>query len=78
MTEGKATPPATEASGPRPTERQVMTVEEVAAALGLSRNSAYAAVADGQIPSIRIGRRIFVPKAAFHRLLEGPQPGKAA
>ena len=51
-------------------ERLVLTVPEVAAMLGLSRNGAYEAVAAGQIPSIRIGRRVLVPRAALQRLLD--------
>jgi excisionase family DNA binding protein len=47
------------------------TVEEAAAVLGISRASGYDGVNNGDIPSIRIGRRILVPKAALARLLEG-------
>jgi excisionase family DNA binding protein len=53
------------------TERQVLSVEEAARALGLGRNSAYQAVQRGEIPVIRIGRRLVVPKAALERLLAG-------
>jgi excisionase family DNA binding protein len=45
------------------------TVDEAAALLGLSRNLAYAAVASGEIPSVKIGRRILVPRTALERLL---------
>lgn len=56
------------------------TVEEAGELLGVSRNSAYEAAARGEIPTVRIGRRILVPRAAFDRLLaEGaPKDGKAA
>lgn len=50
---------------------QVMTVDEVAKLLRVSRNAAYEAVARKEIPSVRIGRRILVPRAALERLLEG-------
>ncbi len=36
------------------------TVEEAAEVLGISRNSAYEAVREGEIPSMRAGRRILV------------------
>ncbi len=36
------------------------TVEEAAEVLQISRNSAYEAVREGQIPSTRVGRRILV------------------
>ena len=39
-------------------------------ALGLGRNSTYEAARRGDIPTIKIGRRILVPKAALLRLLE--------
>jgi excisionase family DNA binding protein len=50
-------------------DRLTLTVEEAAASLGISRASAYEAVRRGDVPSIRIGRRILVPKAALARLL---------
>lgn len=47
-----------------------MTVEEAAIVLGISRTFAYEAVARGEIPCIRIGRRILVPRVDLNRLLE--------
>jgi excisionase family DNA binding protein len=52
-----------------------VTVERAGKLLGLSRNSAYAAARNGQLPVIRIGKRILVPKAQLERLLSGE--GKA-
>ncbi len=49
--------------------RKTMTVDETAIELGISRNAAYEAVKRGEIPSIRIGRRLLIPKAAFDRML---------
>lgn len=49
--------------------RSTFTVEEAAEMLGLSRAFAYEAVSRGEIPSIRIGRRILIPKVALERLL---------
>ena len=58
-------------------DRVVLTVNEVAKLLGLSRASAYQGVARGEIPSIRVGRRILVPRQALERMLEGnSKPGK--
>jgi hypothetical protein len=37
---------------------------------GLSRGSSYAAAANGQIPTIRIGRLLRVPVLALNRILE--------
>jgi excisionase family DNA binding protein len=39
--------------------------------LGLGRNATYDAIARGEIPVIRFGRRIVVPKRALDRLLNG-------
>lgn len=51
------------------TERVVLTVEETRAQLGLSRGLIYAAIQRGEIPSIRVGRRILIPRAALDHLL---------
>ena len=48
---------------------------DAARALGLGRNATYEAIARGDIPSVRIGKRILVPVKALERLLAG---GKAA
>ncbi len=53
------------------TEPLTYTVDEAAALLGISRPSAYEAVHTGEVPSIKVGRRILVPRAALTRLLEG-------
>lgn len=57
--------------------RLTWTVEEAAVALGVSRAFAYDAVRRGEIPAIKIGRRILVPRSALDRLLQGPQAGSA-
>ncbi len=57
-------------------ERLGLSVPEAAQILGLGRNSTYEAIKTGAIPSLRIGNRIIVPKAALERLLEaaGQEP----
>ncbi|MFC2122458.1 helix-turn-helix domain-containing protein [Bacteroidota bacterium] len=50
-------------------DRLVYSVEEAAERLGLSRPSAYLAVKRGQIPCIRIGRRLLIPISALEILL---------
>ena len=55
--------------------RLTLTVEEASALLGISRAFAYEAVRRGEIPSIRIGRRVLVPKIALERLVGGDAPG---
>jgi len=49
--------------------RTTLTIEEISLTLGIGRNTAYQAVRTGEIPSIRIGRRILVPVAAFEKML---------
>ena len=51
------------------TERLVFTVEEAGRLLGVSRTTAYECVRTRQLPSIRLGRRIVVPRAAIEALL---------
>jgi excisionase family DNA binding protein len=51
------------------TSRLVFSVEEARKQLGLSRGLVYEAIRRGEIPSIRIGRRILIPCAALERLL---------
>jgi len=50
-------------------ERLVYTVPEAGRLLGLGRNAAYAAAQRGDIPTVRIGRLLLVPKIPFHRML---------
>ena len=45
-------------------ERQTLTVEEAAEILGIGRNSAYEAIRRGEIPALRLGRRLVVPASA--------------
>ena len=53
------------------TTRRTYNVEEAARLLGIGRNQAYEAVRSGAIPSIRVGKRLLIPKAPFDRLLNG-------
>ncbi|MGI8758451.1 MAG: helix-turn-helix domain-containing protein [Acidimicrobiales bacterium] len=52
------------------TDRLTLTVEEAAQLLGISRALGYELVARGELPSIRLGRRIVVPRRALDALLE--------
>ena len=47
----------------------ILTVEQTAQVLGISRGLAFAAVRTGEIPSIRIGRRILIPRDRLRALL---------
>ena len=59
-----------EADATQPDEgRLVWTVEEAARLLGISRAHAYELVARGELPHLRFGRRVVVPKLAIEALL---------
>ncbi|MHB8289936.1 MAG: helix-turn-helix domain-containing protein [Acidimicrobiales bacterium] len=62
---------AGETKSGKPVERLTFTVEEAAESLGISRAFAYEAIARGEIPCIRIGRRVLIPKIALDKLLSG-------
>jgi excisionase family DNA binding protein len=46
------------------------TVEEAAKLLRIGRNQAYEAARSRELPTIRIGKRILVPRVALERMLE--------
>jgi len=48
---------------------QVLTVREAAEHLRLARNSVYAAIRRGDLPAVRIGKRLLIPRPALDRLL---------
>ena len=52
----------------------VYSVPEVGKMLGLGRNGAYAAAERGEIPIIRIGRLMRVPKVALEKMLAKAAP----
>ena len=54
----------------------VLTVVEVAKILRIGKISAYQAIERGEVPSIRIGRRILIPRFALEQLLTRPSPSK--
>jgi excisionase family DNA binding protein len=58
--------------GPKYEGRTTLTVDEVAEVLGVSRWTAYEAVHKHQLPVIKVGRRLLVPKAALEKMLDAP------
>jgi len=52
-------------------ERLVVSVPEAGRALGICRCTAYTLARRGVIPTLRLGKRMVVPKAALARLLAG-------
>lgn len=55
-------------------ERRTLSVEEAGRRLGVGRGLAYELARRGEIPSLRLGRRLVVPVAALDRLLNGGRP----
>ena len=53
---------------------EVLTVEEAAALLRLSKSGAYQAIHEGQIDVVKIGRRILIPRAVIERMLASAAP----
>ncbi len=51
-------------------ERLTLSVQEAAKALGIGRNLAYDRIKTGEIPVLKIGKRLLVPRAALEKLLE--------
>lgn len=58
-------------------ERLTLSVDQAAQVLGVSRALAYELVARGEIPSLRLGRRIVVPRRALEVLLAHATPETA-
>jgi excisionase family DNA binding protein len=58
------------------TESPVLTIQEAGALLRVSRASAYEAARRGDIPTIRIGRRLLVPRARLMAMLGATAKGE--
>jgi excisionase family DNA binding protein len=56
-------------SEPDAPNRLALTVDEAAYLLNISRGLAYELVARGELPAIRLGRRIVIPRVAMEELL---------
>jgi excisionase family DNA binding protein len=58
--------------------RETHTVEEAGKRLGLGRWAMYEALRRNEIPHIKIGHKILIPRAVIDRMLSGePQPATA-
>lgn len=54
-------------------ERLTLTIEETARLLGIGRQLAYDRVKVGEIPVLKIGRRLLVPRIALEKMLQEPK-----
>ena len=65
-----AKPRRDEAAAPRRLQPvPMLTVQEVAAALRVSRQTVYRMVHAEEIPSVRVGRSVRIPETALHKYL---------
>jgi len=58
-------------------ERLTFNVNEVAALLGIGREKARLLCNAGVIPTLRLGRRLVIPRARFLRWLDDPASQEA-
>jgi excisionase family DNA binding protein len=66
-----------EEAGESGVERLTVTVAQAGIMLGISRTSAYERVRRSEIPTVRLGRRLLVPRAQLLAMLEGEPSGTA-
>jgi excisionase family DNA binding protein len=59
-------------------ERSTYTICETARILGLSRANTYAAARRGELPTVRLGKRFFVPRVALERWLASAGLGQTS
>lgn len=52
-------------------ERLTLSIEEAAAMLGISRALAYELVRKGELPVLRLGRRVVIPRNQLEELVNG-------
>ncbi len=51
-------------------ERMTLSIDEAAAMLGISRAHAYELVRRGELPRLRLGRRVVIPRKALEEYVE--------
>ena len=61
------------ARNPRPVDALTFTIPEAADALGLSPDTVRTMVAAGDIPTLRIGRRLLISRTALARWVDNPE-----
>jgi len=53
--------------------KRTYSIAEASKLLGIHRLTLSAAIRRGEIPALRVGRRVLIPSQALERLLEGVQ-----
>ena len=54
-------------------EAHTLSVEHAARLIGVSRSTAYRLVRDGELPAIRVGRRVLILKKPLMEMLEAEE-----
>lgn len=57
-------------------ESAVLSVSQCAKYLNISRTSAYQACLTGELPTVKIGKRILIPRVALERMMTEAGNGK--
>jgi excisionase family DNA binding protein len=52
-----------------PIEKLTLSVDEFCQVMGISRNHGFSAVRNGEVPHLKIGKRILIPRIAVERML---------
>lgn len=65
--------PAQVAQAAEPVAERTISITEVAELLGVSRPTVYEAIRRNQLPAVRVGKRIVIPRARFMRWFEGSE-----
>lgn len=61
---------------PDPVDEPLLRADGLVGVLpGMSRSAIYRAIAAGEIPSVRVGRRLYIPNARLREVLLLPQSG---
>ncbi len=59
---------------PKARQPETYSVPDAGSRLGLGRNASYDAARRGQLPVLRFGRKLVVPRIAFERMLAEARP----
>ncbi len=54
----------------------IMTVDQMAKALGIGRNSAYELINSNKVYSVRVGRKILIPKSSIIDFIQPPDKNR--
>ena len=71
---GMATTSKDQIPCPDPEDQATVTVDDAARIIGISRGSMYRAIDRGEIPIVRVGKRVLIPTATLRRMLHLDDP----